>query len=136
LANILDKFKESVIGSNKKIADYTSVISPKGDFTRITGFDVILNSWNTILNTPIGTYDHDPEFGCDLYKYLFELCDDTTRDGIIFTIKNQLLKYDDRATIESIDVRFTKDLKGFIVDVVASYMGENGQITISVQGVV
>lgn len=136
MANILDKFKSSVLGSDNKIADYTSVISPRGDFTRITGIDVILNSWNTILVTPTGTYDHDPEFGCDLYKYVFDPCDETTKEDIMFTVKNQLLKYDDRASVESIDIRFMKDMKGFIVDVVVNYMGEIGKISVSIQGVV
>lgn len=135
MANILDKFKTSVLGSDNKIADYTPVISPKGDFTRINGIDVILNSWNTILITPTGTYDHDPEFGCDLYKYVFDPCDEITKENIIFTIKNQLMKFDDRATLENIDVRFMKDFKGFVVDVIVNYMGEIGKISVEIKGV-
>ncbi len=136
MANILDKFKTAVLGSDNRIADYTAIISPKGDFTRIGGIDVILNSWNTILVTPTGTYDHDPEFGCDLYKYVFDPCDDITRENIIFTIKNQLMKFDDRATLENVDVRFMKDFKGFVVDVIVSYMGETGKISVEVKGVI
>jgi phage baseplate assembly protein W len=134
LANILDKFKNTVLGSNGKIGDYTATISASGDFTRISGIDVVLNSWNNILNIPVGTYDHDPEFGCDLFKYVFEPADETTLEGIDFCIRDQLLKYDDRATVESIDVRYMSNKKGFVADVFVTYAGETGKITVSIQG--
>jgi hypothetical protein len=49
LANLLDKFKKNVIGSNNTINDYTSVITPSGDFKRITNFEAILKRSNFII---------------------------------------------------------------------------------------
>ena len=131
MANILDKFKSSVIGSDNRIADYDCVISPKGDFTRIEGINVILNSWMNILRTPLATYDHDPEYGSELYRYIFEPADDITRERIDHVIRNQLLKFEDRASIESITIDFLTNGKGFSVSIVASYRGETESIQIT-----
>lgn len=124
MANILDKFKTSVIGSNSSIYDYNSIISPVGDFTRLTGISVIMNSWSNILRTAIGSYDHDPDYGCDLHKYIFEPQDEDTRSSIIDTIKDRVLKFDNRAKVESVTVDYIKSGKGFVATLVAS-MGKN-----------
>lgn len=120
MGSILDKFKSSVVGSDGKISDYISIISPVGDFTRVENIEVIMNSWSNILRTEIGTYDHDPDFGCDLHKYIFEPQDEETRNAICDTIKDKLLKFDNRARIESVVVDYVKSGKGFVVTLVAS----------------
>ena len=76
MANLIDKFKKNVVGSGNKIADYTCKLSSSGEFKRISDLEAILNSWNNILLTPKRTYDHDPEYGSDLYKFVFEPSDE------------------------------------------------------------
>ena len=49
MSNLLDRFQKHIVGSDGKFADYTSIISPKGDFKRISDLEVILNSWKNIL---------------------------------------------------------------------------------------
>jgi phage baseplate assembly protein W len=129
LASILDKFKKSVIGSINIPQDYTPVIDQSGDFHRITGLNVVLNSWNDVLLTPVGTYDHDPAYGSNLYKYVFEPADITTSNAIKDEIKSCLSTYDDRASVSSIDVKFLKNGKGFSFNVFVEYNNQQGQLS-------
>lgn len=129
MANLLDKFKKSVIGSKFKIADYTCKLTPSGDFRRITQLEAILNSWNNILLTPKRTYDHDPEYGSDLYKFIFEPSDIQTMEAIRNEIKTSLEIYDNRAAPSKIDVKFLREKKGFSVDVFVEYEDQEGQLS-------
>ena len=126
MANLLDRFNKDVVGSQDKLKDYLSVISSIGDFKRIADLNVILNSWNNILLTPRGTYLHDPEFGSDLYKYVFEPADDTTVDNVKREIVERITVYDDRAVIEDIRITIQNDGKRFNVEVYVNYQGEKG----------
>ena len=132
MANILDKFKKNVIGSNSKIADYTCTISPSGDFKRIHDFTAILNNWNNILLTPVGSYDHDPEYGSNLHKYVYEPVDNDTVEGIKNEIRRCITSYNDQADISRIDVKFLKDNKGFSFDIIAYLNDQEGSITITI----
>lgn len=119
-----NKFFKSTVGSRGLLSDFTSVISSKGDFSKITGLNVILRSWNMILSTPIRSMDHDPEFGSELYKYLFEPADNTTSERIINEVKTVLAKYDDRARVSDVIVTFFNDKKGFNLDIYVDYENE------------
>jgi phage baseplate assembly protein W len=119
-----NKFYESSIGSKGLISDFTSVISPKGDFSKITGLNVILRSWNMILSTPKRSVDHDPEFGSELYKYIFEPADDKTSEKIVNEVRTVLAKYDDRARVADIEVVFFNDKKGFSLNIYVDYDNE------------
>ncbi len=132
MANLLDRFNEIAIGSRGSIADYSSVIGSSGDFTRVTNFKTILLSWNNILFTPTRSYNEDPEYGCDLYKLIFDPADKITEDKIKNEIITKLLRYDDRATISKIQISFLTNKKGFNVDIQVKYKGikEKLQITI------
>ena len=130
MANILDRFNESVAGSNSKLADYTSKIAAVGDFNRIKDIEVIVSSWNNILITPRRTYQWDPEYGSDLYKMVFEPADQMTVNKVVEEVTSTLLRYDDRASIKNVDVTFFKNLKGFSVAVDVSYKGDTGQLQV------
>jgi len=134
MPNIMDRFNNNVVGSNNQIYDYIPVISSSGDFVRISGIDVILNSWNNILETFIGSYDNDPEFGCDLYKYVFEQFDSKTEEDIVFTVKNQIMKFDNRAIIENVDIMRNIAEKLIIIKVYVAYRNQYGEITVTVGG--
>lgn len=131
MANILDKFRQSSVGSSGRILDYTSKLSSSGDFSKIYDLDVIINSWNNILITPKGSKDHDPEFGSNLYLYLFEPADTETEEGIKNEIIESLTTYDNRASIDDIEVEFFSNRKGFNVTLSIEYDGEISDITIN-----
>lgn len=128
MANILDRFQKSVVGSKSRYADFTDVISPSGDFTRIIDLNVILKSWYKLLVTPTRTVDHDPNFGCDLYKYVFNPADNDTMNDIINEITYAIKTYDNRATLQGVTATFLNNKKGFVVNITAKYNGQVGEI--------
>ena len=130
MANLLDRFQSQVIGSEALLRDYLSVIASTGDFKRISDLNVILNSWNNILLTPRGTYLHDPEFGSDLYKYVFEPSDSQSIDGIKSEVVDRLSLYDDRATIEDVEVNISTNGKRVNVIIYVDYQGEKGTLDV------
>jgi len=132
MANILDRFQKSVVGASGRFADFTDVITPVGDFKRITGLNVILKSWYNLLVTPTRTVDHDPEYGSDLYKLVFAPADDTTRQQILDEVVGKIRLYDNRAKILSASIDFLPNRRGFVLNVLAEYRGEKGEISATI----
>ena len=130
MANLLDRFRTQVIGSENSLRDYLSVIASIGDFKRIDDINVIINSWNNILLTPRGSYLHDPEFGSDLYKYVFEPSDDSTVDGIKREVIDRISLYDDRASIEDVNVSISNNGKRISLSILINYQGEKGTLDV------
>ncbi len=132
MANFLKRFKESSIGSDDKLSDYSSRISAKGDFGRITDFNVIVTSWSNILMTPRRTWTWDPLYGSNLYKYVFEPADKETQTKIRDEVMDSLHKYDPRARILDVSIQFLSNKKGFNVTVTAELDEEYGEITATI----
>ena len=131
MANLLDRFSKEVVGSDFTIYDYLSKITASGDFKRIKDLNVIINSWNNILTTPRRTFLFDPDYGSDLHKMVFEPADNNTVERIKQEVQQQLTIYDDRATIEDMEVLLKPNGKGFSVNILAEYEGIQGTLTIS-----
>jgi phage baseplate assembly protein W len=131
MANLLSRFYDQVVGSDNKIRDYIAIISSRGDFQRIEDLNVILSSWNNILLTPRRTYILDPQFGSDLYKYVFEPVDENTIEGIRNEVIERITFYDDRAEIVDVQVRVMSNGKGYVLDITADYDGTKGSLTVS-----
>lgn len=129
--NLLDRFNKNVIGSRGSIFDYAPVISASGDFKRVSDFETIILSWNNILMTPTRSYDHDPEYGCDLYKMIFDPADEITAEKIKNEITLKLTKYDDRAIPTDVKVNFLNNMKGFSVDIQIKYKGQTDQLQVT-----
>lgn len=132
MANILDKFKTSSVGSAGRILDFTSKLSPSGDFSKIYDMDSILTSWSNILMTPKGSMDHDPEFGSTLHLYVFEPADSETQNSVKDEIYRAITTYDDRASIEEINVSFFKNKKGLDISIVANYGNGNSELNLTI----
>ena len=128
MANLLDRFNKTVVGSESKIADYKSKVSSVGDFKRISDIEVILNSWNNILVTPRRTYMFDPQYGSNLYKMVFEPADEKTQEQIIQEVVETLQRYDDRARISDVRVSFFPNKKGFSLGIDVEYEGDTTQL--------
>lgn len=132
MANLLDRFKKAGVGSQGRIADFLPTVAPHGDFTRIVNINTILASWNNILLTPTRTYTHDPEYGTDLIKYIFEPTTEETLEKIKKEIEYKLALYDDRATVSDIEVFFMKNKKGFVINVYVEYEGEQAELNAAI----
>jgi len=130
VANLLDRYNKTVVGSNEKDADYQSKIVTSGDFKRVENIEAILSSWSNILITPKRTYQYDPEFGSDLYKLVFEPADDSTEEEIKEEVIEALRTYDSRATIQNVNVSFLVGRKGFNISVEVDYEGEETELQV------
>ena len=133
MANTLKKFNRNVAGASNKIFDYVPNISSSGDVKRLSEIDVIINSWKNILLTPIGSYDHNPEYGSILYQLLFEPADGITVNKIKAELESKLMLYDDRAKIMSTNIKYiSSNKKGFTVDIDVLYKGEQKNMSVSI----
>jgi len=130
MVDLLNRFNQTVAGSDSKLADYQAVISSNGDFKRIKNIEVIISSWNNILTTPRRSYIFDPEYGSDIYKLVFEPADNETLERIKNEVIETLLRYDDRATIENIEVNLLSNRKGYNISVDVGYEGDTGQLEV------
>jgi len=130
MANLLSRFNKEVIGSDQTIYDYVAKITASGDFKRVKNIDVIITSWNNILMTPRRTYIMDPDYGSDLHKVLFEPVDESTVERIKTEVESQLMLYDDRATIEDIEVTLNSTRKGFTVNILVGYEGDTSTLSV------
>ena len=130
MANLLDRFKSIVIGSVDTIRDYLPKIEAKGDFQSTSNLNVIINSWNNILLTPRRSYPYDPEYGSDLYKMVFDPLDEITIQKIEDEVYNSLQTYDNRAFIESIDIKYLRNEKGVSLDIYVDYKGEKDMLSL------
>jgi phage baseplate assembly protein W len=130
MANILQRFVKSARGTDVQPHDYIPYISSIGDFKRIRNIDVILNSWNNILLTPLGSYIADPEFGSNLYKLIFEPADDGTVEAIKQEVKTRIEAYDARGEILGITVVLLPNKKGFNVNLECGFNGQRGEISV------
>jgi phage baseplate assembly protein W len=130
MANLLNRFKKQVIGSDANIYDFLPKITASGEFKRIRGIDVIITSWNNILLTPRRTYLNDPEYGSELHLMVFEPADESTVERIKEEIEKSIGYYDDRAIITDITVTLLSNGKGFSVDIFAEYDGDEGTLSV------
>jgi len=130
MANLLNRFFKEVVGSENTLRDYVAKISSRGDFKRIHNLNVILSSWNNILLTPRRTYLNDPEFGSDLYKYIFDPADEETISSIRDEVIQRLTLYDDRAVIEDVEITLMSNGKGYNVLILAEYEGQRGSLSV------
>jgi len=131
VANLLKRFSKQVIGSDGRIYDYLAKITASGDFKRVDQLNVIISSWNNILQTPKRTYMYDPEYGSNLHKIPFEPADETTVEQIKEEVIDTLMFYDDRATIEVVDVVIKLNGKGYQINILVNFDGAKGTLSIS-----
>jgi len=133
MASNLDKFLRSGVGASGRLSDYSDTLSARGDFMRLEDLNVLLTSWNNILYTSKGSVDHDPEFGVDIYRYLFEPFDSFLIDGIKGEIYSALSRYDDRATIQSIDISMISgDRKGLSISISFKLSGQTANMSTTI----
>jgi phage baseplate assembly protein W len=134
MPSMIDLFNQNVVGSKGFISDFLPIISSSGDFTRVTELSVIISSWNNILLTPLRTYVYDPDYGSELYKYVFDQNDDETVDDIKEEVRYRLTKFDDRAVITNIEVIFMRDRKGFTVNIDFVFGEEETRMKVNIDG--
>jgi len=127
--NSIEKFRQTSVGAKGRIVEYLPKINPAGDLQKVMDLQAVLTSWNNILTTPLRTYTFDPEYGSELYKYIFDPADISTLQKIDDEVRYRLPSFDDRAAITDVKVEFLPNKKGFNVTVLVKYERQYGQIT-------
>ena len=69
----------------------------------------IKQSIDIILQTPTGSRSTNPEFGCDLNRFLFSSFDASLEAEIINCVQTTLLDYEPRIRVESVEVNTAND---------------------------
>jgi len=106
-------------------------ITQSGDFQRTEGIDEIIKSLSNILMIARGTYFFDSKLGSNLYRYVFEPVDITTKIEIEQELSQSIFEYENRAEI-SYDVLFFRNKKGFRINIYVKYRGEKGKVSIDI----
>ncbi len=128
--NSLEKFRKVIQGRKNIPRDIDSDIHSSGDFKTLEGIDSIVKGIVNTLLTCDETYLFDPMYGIGLQKYIFEPCDFITKESIENEVKKKLSKYEDRANVTP-SVSFFKNKKGFRIDLVIKYEGQQKSVHIN-----
>ena len=97
-----------------------------GDFKIYTNLEVIMQSIYVILNTPKGSRIWQPEFGCNVMSYVWDLLDDKTVDTMRIEIENALSRWEPRINVTNVDVSISPYTQGTVnVTIDFSYDGKD-----------
>lgn len=127
----IEKFLKTIPGERQTtIKDMFCEIDSHGDFRTLKGVDVIINSIINIILTFKKTYIFDPEFGCDLIKYIFQPADHITKSDIESELNMAIARYEGRGKV-SFDVKFLSNRKGFNITLNVEYKKEKRSATLT-----
>ena len=127
----IEKFLNRVPAKKKIPNGIRPKITQSGDFQRTEGIDEIIKSLSNILMITKGTYFFDSKLGSNLYRYVFEPVDVTTKVEIEQELSQSIFAYENRAEI-NYEVLFFKNKKGFRVNIYVKYRGEKGKVSIDI----
>lgn len=96
---------------------YNPQLNQLGDATKLTNMDSIKQSVKTIVLTRPGSRLFEPDFGCGVGNYLFELIDTDTADALKKLITNALGKYEPRITVSDVVVNVNNDANSMDVEI-------------------
>lgn len=79
-------------------------ISSTGDFYCAKDVEVILQSIFVIFNTKLESRVWQPQFGCRLKEYIWDILDDTTLENIKNDLENSLTMWEPRIYVKDLSV--------------------------------
>ena len=127
-------FQNQIDGQSNNLYDYAPVIDSTGDLRRVEGIDVIILAIRTLLLTPLGHYPFDPLYGSLLYKKLFEMSDNITKDEIDYEVRQRIEIWIPLANVTSVESAFSNDRKTVGVDVHIERDGVPGKVSLVFNG--
>jgi phage baseplate assembly protein W len=130
-SNTLKKFENNVKGQFGVAYDYIDSIGSTGDFKRVKGINALINSLRNLLLTPLGSYPFNQQYGSLLYKKVWEPLDNDAIEEIEYEVKDRVIEFDPRITIENVDVGTLSDNKGVVVNVKISSGEETGVVKLN-----
>lgn len=104
-------------GSVDRRLDIFSKLSSFGDWIELEGTETIIRRIITNLFIPKGTYVFDPEYGADIYKYIFEQADSITLGNLSEEIRRVVDQNKEDVDITH-EVLFFRNKKGFRINII------------------
>ena len=105
-----------------------------GDFKQYEGLEVILQSIYVILNTPKGSRVWQPEFGCGVMEYIWDLADEKTISKMRSEIETALVRWDPRINLSSVTVELNPYKQGTIdVNIDFNFAGKDYSKNLSLE---
>lgn len=132
MVNDYKNFETKQIATNKLTKDIFPIIDSLGDFKELTGKDAIITAIRNLLMTPLGRYPFDPNYGSLLYKQVFEPMDDITYENIKFEVKDRIEMYEDRVSVENVDIQFSRDKKTAYINLEFRILDEENKTKLSI----
>ncbi len=94
--------------SKNVLNGFLPIMSADGDLYNSKDVEVILQSVWIILTTPLGSRVWQPEFGCRLLEYIFDLYDSTTLKKMEDAVTNSLERWEPRIKLNKVEVTSKK----------------------------
>ena len=96
---------------NSRYSDlsFNPKLTNEGDIAFVYDTSAINQSLFNILHTQKGRRLMDPDFGCDVHRYLFDPFDQNTVDKINGSIRFSFHKYEPRIRILSMNTKMNED---------------------------
>jgi phage baseplate assembly protein W len=113
---------------------FYKVIGADGDLKKVYGIDRVVDSIINYLSIPKGNYPGDPEYGSELYKFVWEPTDELTKEGIYQEIKDVAQLFSHNVKISNFNLYYISNNKGFVVSFDIVYMGDKKEVTLEVTG--
>ncbi|HNW49650.1 MAG TPA: GPW/gp25 family protein [Prolixibacteraceae bacterium] len=95
---------------------FPPTFSGKGDFTELVeGEQDIEQSLRILLSTVPGERVHRPEYGCGIYKMVYEKMDSNTLTLFKHIIEKAVLLFEPRITLNDVMFNFDKEKEGTLL---------------------
>jgi len=95
---------------------FPPTFSGKGDFTELVeGEQDIEQSLRILLSTVPGERVHRPEYGCGIYKMVYEKMDSNTMTLFKHIIEKAVLLFEPRITLNDVMFNFDKEKEGTLL---------------------
>lgn len=111
---------------------YRASLTQSGDINVVENQFAVKQSIITIINTPKGTRLFEPEFGCDVRRFLFEPMDSQTSTDIKDSVKGSIGRYEPRVEVVDVNVITLEDVDGYNIDIIYKLRQVNLTDSISV----
>ena len=99
-----------------------NVIADYGDFKEIFDIDVMLDALEKIFSIMIETYPFDPEFGSNLFRFIYEPFDDANIENIQSDVRNVMMEHIPGLSLKNLKVYIAND-KSYVIELFVEFQG-------------
>lgn len=124
-SNSFEKVLLESPGSKEKLLDIWSILSPSGDWKEIEGTETVIRRIITNLLISKGSYMFDPEYGSNIFKFVYEPADSVTYEQLRSEINRVVMDNKGSVNVTS-EVLFFKNQRGFRINIIVDT--DNGRI--------